>query len=74
MKKTIILLATLILLALCGCKTQPKIYNSIDYSMYDTEDFHVNFAVGLDSCYSDGSYQSNQMFDDWVEDYEESHY
>lgn len=68
MKK--IILATLLLSALLvGCGTPKRYGNITDWSRYDTTDFHVTFAYGENGCYSDGSLESNWMYDSWVKEY-----
>lgn len=69
-----ILLISLMMMCLIGCGNQPRTYgNSINYSSYDTEDYHVVYAFSADGCYSDGSFESNQMYDKWLEKYEITH-
>lgn len=72
MKKIII--AVLLLSALLvGCG-QPKTYGSItDWSEYETDDFHVVYAMGENGCYSDGSFVSNMMYADWLAKYKAKH-
>ena len=74
MKKTIILAFWISLLALTGCKGEPKHYGTMpDLSQYDTEDSHVVYAESKDGCYTDGSFDANVMYEDWLEEYEASH-
>lgn len=73
MKKALLVLF-ITSIALVGCKTEPKTYGVInDYSLTDTEDYHVIFAMGKDGFYSDGSWEANGMMDWWIKDYERNH-
>lgn len=72
MKKIIIV--SLLSMFLVGCG-KPKSYGDIaNWSAYDTEDFHVTYAMGIDGCYSDGSVMSNMLYNDWIEKYKQKHY
>lgn len=72
MKKALVVLVVLSSL-LVGCG-QPKTYGSItDWSEYETDDFHVKYAMGKNGVYSDGSFVSNMMYADWIEKYKAKH-
>ena len=54
MRKRLIAIALLLSALLVGCKHQPKKYgNVIDWSEYESADFHVICAMGNDGFYSD---------------------
>ena len=59
--KKMIIAALLISTLLVGCSTEPAVYgdDGVDYSKFDNEDYHVNYAIGKRGCYSDGSFSSN---------------
>ena len=69
MKKGLMILFILSAL-LIGCKSEAKVYGDmIDWSEYPS----VKYAVGKDGVYSDGSWESNVMYDAWVDKYEQAH-
>lgn len=71
---TLITIATISIIGLKGCKTEPKTYGLItDYSNMESEDYRIVYAFGKDGCYTDGSFDSNMMFNNWVREYEKSH-
>lgn len=71
MRKRLIATALLLATLLVGCG-QPKFYNAdlmTDWEQFNEEnaDYHVVYAFGKYSCFSDGSYEGNQMYKVWEE-------
>lgn len=73
MKRVLIAMLLVGMMMLVGCG-EPKTYGLMtDYSIYDTEDYHVVYSFSADGCYSDGSFESNQAYNEWLKKYKETH-